>query len=58
MRRITPNPLAYAVVHRDIRKVIVSKFPYAIYYRIEGNDIVVIAVFHSKRNPKIWKARK
>ncbi len=30
MQRITQNPLAYAVAHRDIRKTIVFKFPYVI----------------------------
>jgi len=29
----------------------------AIYYRMRADRVVVLAVFHIKRNPNIWKSR-
>ena len=33
LQRIGRMPEMYAVVHRDIRRVLTRRFPYAIYYR-------------------------
>lgn len=55
--RIRATPLAHAVVHRDIRRAVVQHFPYAVYYRVLASKIVVISVFHSRRNPRIWQSR-
>jgi toxin ParE1/3/4 len=51
------KPLQFAVVHKDIRRVIANRFPYGVYYRIEEQCIVVLAVFHSSRNPALRLAR-
>jgi plasmid stabilization system protein ParE len=55
--RISANPELNATVYRDVRKALVRKFLYAAYHRIRANRVVVLAVFHSKRNPDIWKSR-
>jgi plasmid stabilization system protein ParE len=51
------NPFQFAVAHKDIRRVVAHRFPYSIYFRTEPSRIVVLAVFHSSRNPAIWLAR-
>jgi plasmid stabilization system protein ParE len=51
------KPLQFIVVHKDIRRVIANRFPYGIYYRVEERRIVVLAVFHSSRNPSLRLAR-
>ena len=50
-------PMRYTVVYKEIRRIAVNKFPYNIYFRVETRRIVVLAVFHSRRNPSIWKSR-
>ena len=55
--RISANPLMHAVVFADIRKAVVTRFPYCIYYRAEATRVEVIAVFHSSRDPSIWQGR-
>lgn len=55
--RISATPEMHAVVHRDVRKASVNKFPYLIFYRLRTNKLVVISVFHNKRNPSIWRSR-
>ena len=54
---ISENPYLYAVVHRKTRKVLTNRFPFAIYYRIEEDSVVVLAVMHGSRHPKRWKER-
>ena len=54
---VQQQPKRYPVAARDIRQGIVKRFPYTIFYRIEGAHIIVIAVFHSSRDPNIWKRR-
>lgn len=51
------NPLQFAVVREDIRRVVANRFPYSVYLRAEPHRIVVLAVFHGNRNPAIWQAR-
>ena len=48
---ITRNYNTYPQIYKNFRRKIIKKFPYSIVYCIEGNTIVVLAVFHSKRNP-------
>jgi plasmid stabilization system protein ParE len=55
--RISANPLLHAVVLGDVRKAVVARFPYCIYYRPEPTRVEVIAVFHSSRDPSIWQGR-
>jgi toxin ParE1/3/4 len=55
--RISATPEAHAKVYHDVRRALVRRFPYSIYYRFRADRIVVLAVFHNKRDPKVWKAR-
>jgi plasmid stabilization system protein ParE len=51
------HPLQFAVVREDIRHVVANRFPYSVYFRAEESRIVVLAVFHGRRDPAIWQAR-
>ena len=51
------NPAAHPIVHGKIRRCLVRRFPYAIFYLIEPTKIIVLAVFHVRRNPTDWKKR-
>jgi len=55
--RFSTNPQLHAVVRRDVRKAVVTGFPYTVYYREQQSRVVVIAVFHSSRDPAIWQGR-
>lgn len=50
-------PAQYAFVRGDIRRVVANRFPYSIYFRAEKNRVVVLAVFHSSRDPTVWQER-
>lgn len=51
------NPLAYPSVHKQARRALIRRFPYAILYVFEQEFISVVACFHGKRDPKSWQDR-
>ncbi len=57
LNRICLMPQSYAIVYRDVRRAVVKRFPYAIYYRVVSNKVIVTAIFHSRRDRKSWQAR-
>jgi len=57
LERIGRTPEMYRVVHHDIRRVLTRRFPYAVYYRIVGNDVVVLGILHMHRDPREWQSR-
>ena len=54
---ITETPLMYPIVHRNTRRALIHRFPFGVYYRVETNTIVVVAVMHGSRDPRRWKSR-
>jgi plasmid stabilization system protein ParE len=57
IQSLSRNPQAYPKVYKNIRRALIRKFPFGIHYIIEGNQIVVLAIFHFSRSPKNWKSR-
>ena len=51
------HPERFPVKHGEIRCVQARRFPYSVFYRIEADRIVVLAIFHARRDPAIWQAR-
>ncbi len=51
-------PQSGRVMLDDIRRTLVLKFPYALFYREEAGRIIVISVFHTSRDPAIWQGRR
>jgi plasmid stabilization system protein ParE len=47
-------PQMFAQVHGEVRRALVSRFPYAVFYRAESTRVVVLAVLHTARDPRIW----
>lgn len=57
LTRLAVNPSLHAAVYGDVRKAVVRQFPYVVLYREDAGEVVVIAVFHTARDPSIWQAR-
>jgi plasmid stabilization system protein ParE len=50
--RIAESPLLWRVVEEDIRRALMQRFPYSIYFRVVQNDVVrVTVVKHQRRHP-------
>jgi plasmid stabilization system protein ParE len=50
-------PQRHPVVFGDIRRAVARRFPFAVYFRVRSDALVVLAVFHGRRNPAIWQRR-
>jgi hypothetical protein len=48
---ITRNPLVYQKVAENFRRRLLRRFPYAIYYRVEEEKVVIYGLFHCARKP-------
>ena len=57
VKRISTTPKMHAAVHGAVRKAVVSRFPYVVLYREDGVELIVIAVFHTSRDPAEWQSR-
>src|ERR1700753_2264663 len=44
-------PNQFPIVKRHVRKPFVAKFPYAIYFTVIEQRLIVIAIYHGSRNP-------
>ncbi len=55
--RLAENPRLYADIRRGIRRAIVRRFPYGVFYLVTDTEIRVIAVVDMARNPSVWRDR-
>jgi toxin ParE1/3/4 len=55
--RIEKGPLRFPLAAGDVRKATVVGFPYNVFFRMRGNSIRVIAVFHQSRDPDMVARR-
>jgi plasmid stabilization system protein ParE len=56
VEKIGRNPLAYRKVFGENRRLNLERFPYALYFRVK-NDAIVVACIHQRRDPKFTKER-
>jgi toxin ParE1/3/4 len=49
--------LGYTLIYRQLRRVLVHRCPYAVYFGVDAADIVIFAVLHQRRAPKILDDR-
>jgi toxin ParE1/3/4 len=57
IKSIAAHPQMHALIHGDVRKAVVTRFPYIVLYREEDNKLIVVSVFHTSRNPAEWQSR-
>lgn len=51
------HPARWPVVYKNLRRITVRRFPYGLYFYEQAQRVVVVAVFHSRRDPAIWQGR-
>jgi plasmid stabilization system protein ParE len=57
IERLTTHPKAFGFLYKDVRKILVDKFPYLIFYRIKEHVVHIYGVMHTKRKPATYKKR-
>jgi plasmid stabilization system protein ParE len=57
LRLISTYPLIQPQINMKIRRCLVNRFPYGIFYGVAHKTIIVVAVAHLKRRPEYWTQR-
>jgi toxin ParE1/3/4 len=54
--QVTEHPSIFPRIHGEVRRATLRRFPYAIYFRLSADEIVVLAI-HGRQNPRRWQSR-
>jgi plasmid stabilization system protein ParE len=57
LARLRHWPLAAPIERGDIRRLILSRFPYKLLYSLTEEGIYIIALAHNHRAPEYWSER-
>lgn len=58
VKRVLANPKGYPLVYKDRRRLLLERFPFSLVYRLIDDQVIVLAVVHAKRNPRVWRRRQ
>ena len=55
--RIVEGPFRYQDLRLGIRRALLRRFPHCVYFAVEGEVIVILAILHPHRDPAEWQRR-
>lgn len=58
LRRLAQEPMVYRVRFADIRRLNLRRFPYGMFYFVEGQTVIVLGVLHGARDSEAELARR
>jgi toxin ParE1/3/4 len=50
-------PERWSIIEADVRRYLMRRFPYAIYYRVLPDHLRILAFKHHSRHPDYWRDR-
>jgi plasmid stabilization system protein ParE len=54
LKRLEQAPLLYAEIIPRVRRALLPRFPYGLFYAVRGDLVHVLAVLHDARSPNRW----
>ncbi len=54
LKRLVQVPLSYTEIAPRVRRTLLPRFPYGVFYTVENDLVQVLAVIHNARNPRRW----
>ncbi|MGH7710565.1 MAG: type II toxin-antitoxin system RelE/ParE family toxin [Gemmatimonadaceae bacterium] len=51
------HPASFRLVHRQTRRALLRRFPYAVFFNVTSDEVLIQAVMHGRRHPKHWRRR-
>ena len=55
---IEREPLLYPLAQAELRRALLRRFPYAVYFTAEADAIAILACLHVRRDPAEWQGRR
>lgn len=56
MNRLADTPLIYQRSHRNVRRARLRRFPYHVYFAVEGGTVTVLGCIHGRRGPRAHRS--
>jgi toxin ParE1/3/4 len=50
IQRLLQDPELHPDYYRGFRRIMMRRFPYKLFYRLEGNQIIVFRILHARRD--------
>jgi toxin ParE1/3/4 len=57
LAQIGRMPEAHARVEHDVRRILLGRYPFALYYLVNSDEVAVVACMHVRRDPGLWLRR-
>ena len=57
IERMIDNPRQFPIVLKNVRRALLRRFPYSLFFVAEDEVLTVIACFHASRDPSHWQKR-
>ena len=57
LERIATQPQQFRQIRGQVRRVVLQRFPYSIYFLPEVDRVIVLAIFHARRAPQDLERR-
>lgn len=54
IKQIVRTPEIYAPVKGEVRRALVQRFPFSVYFKLESDRVVILAIIHASRHPDTW----
>jgi len=54
LKRLEQVPLLYAEIVTGVRRTLLPRFPYSVFYTVKNDLVHILAVFHNARHPRRW----
>jgi len=54
---IGSNPERWPLIRNGVRRRLLRQFPYALLYRVDPDEVAILAVMHLSRRPNYWSTR-
>ena len=58
IRDISEHPERWPVIRSQVRRRLVHRFPYGVFYRVDPEEVVILAVADLRRRPNYWISRR
>lgn len=57
VERILQSPEMHELVLGNYRRTMLRKFPYAVFYELVNDEVIIHAVLHTARDSSAWQSR-
>ncbi len=57
LQSLVRDPQRHTVYYRGFRRVFMHRFPYKLFYRLEGNRVIIFRILHARRDhPRLLRS--